>query len=304
MNFKLEQEKRVSEIEEILRRYMPKEEGYYKTVTEAMNYSMMAGGKRIRPMLMLETFRLFGGRDNDILHPFMAAIEMIHTYSLVHDDLPAMDNDEFRRGRKTTHIAFGEATAILAGDGLLTLAFETVARAYEHVNKSLDDSLTVYERIMKSYKILAMKAGINGMIGGQVIDIESEGKSINKDMLDTMYKLKTGGLIEASMMIGAILAGATAKEVDAIENIAGDIGLAFQIRDDILDVISSDKILGKPIHSDEKNFKSTYVTIMDIEQAKYEVEKVTDRARKAYESLPYENEYLEALIIELINRKK
>src|SRR5690554_4797483 len=201
MNFKLEQEKRVSEIEEILRRYMPKEEGYYKTVTEAMNYSMMAGGKRIRPMLMLETFRLFGGRDNDILHPFMAAIEMIHTYSLVHDDLPAMDNDEFRRGRKTTHIAFGEAMAILAGDGLLTLAFETAAKAFNMVDDTLEEAHIIYKRIIRALQILSSKAGIHGMIGGQVIDIESEGHPISKDRLDIMYLLKTGALIEASMMI-------------------------------------------------------------------------------------------------------
>lgn len=304
MNFELEQAKRLAEIEDILGSYLPKEEGFYKTVMEAMNYSMLVGGKRIRPMLMLETFRLFNGKDIGVLHPFLTAIEMIHTYSLVHDDLPAMDNDEYRRGGKTTHVVYGEAMAILAGDGLLTYAFETAISAYDKANEDTDDELTVYRRIMRAIKILATKAGIHGMIGGQVIDMESVGISITKDRLDMMYELKTSALIEAAMMIGAVLAGADDDEIDIIENIAGDIGLAFQVRDDILDVISSDKVLGKPVHSDEKNNKSTYVALMNIDDARSEVAHVTDRAKKAYESLPYENEYLEALIIMLINRKK
>lgn len=304
MNFELEQEKRLTEIEAILGGYLPKEEGCYKTVMEAMNYSMLVGGKRIRPMLMLETFRLFKGKDVGVLHPFLTAIEMIHTYSLVHDDLPAMDNDEYRRGRKTTHVVYGEAMAILAGDGLLTYAFDTAIRAYDKVNKDTDDELSVYRRIIRAIKILSAKAGIHGMIGGQVIDMESVGISVTKDRLDLMYELKTSALIEAAMMIGAVLAGADDIEIDIIENIARDIGLAFQIRDDILDVISSDKVLGKPVHSDDKNNKSTYVALLNIEDAKSEVAHVTDRAKKAYESLPYENEYLEELIIRLMNREK
>lgn len=304
MSFELEQSKRLSEINDILEGYLPKEEGYYKSVMEAMNYSIRAGGKRIRPMLMLETFRLYNGSHIDILYPFMAAIEMIHTYSLVHDDLPALDNDEYRRGRKTTHIEYGEAMAILAGDGLLTLAFETAAGAYNKVNEAARDALDIYRRIMRAYKVLSIKAGIHGMIGGQVIDIEFVGKSVTKERLDMMYLLKTGGLFEASMMIGAILAGANDEEVDIIEGIAGDIGLAFQIKDDILDVTSSDIILGKPVRSDEKNDKPTYVAIMDLDQAKETVAYVTDRAKKAYESLPYKNEYLKELIIKLINREK
>ena len=304
MSFDLEQEKRQIEINETIKEYLPKEEGYYKTLMEAMNYSINAGGKRIRPMLMLETFRLFNGKDTDILHPFMAAIEMIHTYSLVHDDLPALDNDEYRRGRRTTHIEYGEAMAILAGDGLLTLAFDTAASAYSLVDEKALDALLKYRRIMRAYKVLSMKAGIHGMIGGQVIDIEFVGKTVTKDRLDMMYLLKTGGLFEASMMIGAILAGADDEELDIIESIAGDIGLAFQIKDDILDVTSSDVILGKPVHSDERNNKPTYVAIMDLEQAKKEASYVTERAMKAYESLPYENDFLKELIIKLINREK
>lgn len=304
MSFELEQKKRLSEINEILKGYLPKEEGYYKSVTEAMNYSIGAGGKRVRPMLMLETFRLFNGSYFDILYPFMAAIEMIHTYSLVHDDLPALDNDEYRRGRKTTHIEYGEAMAILAGDGLLTLAFETAAKAYDKVDEALLDALSIYKRILKAYRILAKKAGIHGMIGGQVIDIEFVGNSVTKERLDMMYLLKTGALFEASMMIGAVLAGARDEEVNIMESIAGDIGLSFQIRDDILDVTSSDLILGKPTHSDERNNKPTYAALMGIEQAKKEVAYATDRARRAYESLPYKNDYLKELIIKLINREK
>lgn len=304
MSFEQEQTKRQTEINEIIQRYLPKEEGHYKTLMEAMNYSIRAGGKRIRPMLMLETFRLFNGKYIDILHPFMTAIEMIHTYSLVHDDLPALDNDEYRRGRKTTHIEFGEAMAILAGDGLLTLAFETAAGAYDKVDVKALDAPNIYRRIMRAYKVLSMKAGIHGMIGGQVIDIEFVGKSQTKDRLDMMYLLKTGALFEASMMIGAILAGANDEEVSITQSIAGDIGLAFQIKDDILDVTSSDAIIGKPVHSDEKNDKPTYVAIMDLARAKEEVSYVTDRARKAYESLPYKNEFLRELIIKLINRDK
>jgi len=304
MNFDAELKQKTGEIENIILKFLPKEEGIYKNLMEAMNYSVLAGGKRLRPMLMLETFRLFGGKNESILHPFMAAIEMIHTYSLVHDDLPALDNDELRRGRKTTHVVYGEALAILAGDGLLTYAFETVSKAFEAVDDNDDKAHTVYKRILKAINILAEKAGIHGMIGGQVIDIESEGRRIEKDTLDLMYRLKTGALIQASMMIGGVIAGAKDEEIRTIEAIAKDIGLAFQIRDDILDVISDDKTLGKPVHSDEKNEKCTYVSLMNIEQAKEEVAKVTERAIKAYKFLPYKNEFLEELIIKLINRDK
>lgn len=304
MNFDIELKKRTTEIENIIRKYLPKEEGLYKNLMEAMNYSVLGGGKRLRPMLMLETFRLFKGKDETILYPFMAAIEMIHTYSLVHDDLPAMDNDEYRRGRKTTHVVYGEALALLAGDGLLTYAFETVSNVYNTIDNTKDDVQVVYKRIMRAVNILAAKAGIHGMVGGQTIDIESEGRPVAKETLDKMYRLKTGALIEASMMIGAVLAGAGEDEICIIENLAGDIGLAFQIRDDILDVTGDDKVLGKPVHSDEKNDKSTYVTLMNLEQANEEVANVTDRARKAYKSLPYNNEFLEMLIIKLINRDR
>lgn len=303
MNLEQEMQNKVNEIEEILKEFLPKEEGYQKTVMEAMNYSLLAGGKRLRPLLMAETFRLFGGQNMAILKPFLAAIEMIHTYSLVHDDLPAMDNDEYRRGRKTTHVVYGEAMAILAGDALLNYAFETAMKAFEVADSFEDDKTQYYDRIARALRVLAEKAGIYGMIGGQVIDIENVGSETDRSRLDHMYKLKTGALIEASMMVGAILAGAHSGEVIEIEKVAGDIGLAFQIKDDILDVTSTQEVLGKPIHSDEKNEKATYVSIMGLERADSEVLLISQRAVQNYLKLPYRNEFLHELILRLVNRE-
>lgn len=295
MDFSDEFKKRQKEIEEIIISYLPKEEGYQKIIFQAMNYSILAGGKRLRPMLMRECFRLFDGKNSNILNPFLAAIEMIHTYSLVHDDLPAMDDDDYRRGRKTTHIVFGEAIGILAGDALLNYAFETALQSFFHS----DD-----KGVAKALKILAKKAGVFGMIGGQVVDVESNDQILTKDKLDFIYKLKTGALIEASMVIGAILAGADEEELLIIEDIALDIGMAFQIQDDILDVISTTEILGKPVHSDEKNNKTTYVSILGIEEAKKEVEKYLNHAMDLLKDMKKSNEFLERLIITLINREK
>jgi len=304
MQFEEEREKRVNKIEQMLLVYLPKEEGYQKTIFEAMNYSVLAGGKRLRPMLMAETFKLFGGQEATLLEPFMAAIEMIHTYSLVHDDLPAMDNDEYRRGRKTTHIVFGEAMAILAGDGLLNYAFETASKAFQTINKlNQNDELEAYKRVAKAHEILAIKAGIYGMIGGQVVDVEDYDGIVDLPRLDFIYCLKTSALIEASMMIGAVLAGANENETRNMEKIARDIGLAFQIKDDILDVTSSPDVLGKPIHSDEKNNKTTYVTLMDVSKASEVVAMISQRALNVYKELPYENEFLETLMLHLINRE-
>lgn len=294
MSFKEELQKRTAEIEEILRKYLPEETGFQKTVLEAMNYSVTAGGKRLRPMLMQETYRMFGG-SGQIIEPFMAAIEMIHTYSLVHDDLPAMDNDEYRRGRKTTHAVYGEAFGILAGDALLNYAFETAAGA-------LSQELSV--RTAGAIQILAKKAGIYGMIGGQTVDVESEGQAVSREKLDFIYRLKTSALIESSMMIGAVLAGASEEETEKIRRTAEDVGLAFQIQDDILDVTSTLEVLGKPIHSDEKNEKTTYVTLKGLEQAKKDVEEISRRALAVLASLDHKNSFLEELITMLITREK
>lgn len=296
MNFKEEYTDRVEKIEKILKKYLPEKGGYQRTIMEAMEYSLMAGGKRLRPMLMWESYRLFGG-EGAAIEPFMAAIEMIHTYSLVHDDLPAMDNDEYRRGRKTTHIVYGEDMGILAGDALLNYAFETACRAFEEESEHA-------LRIGKALKILADKAGIYGMIGGQVVDVQESGKAVSGEVLDFIYRLKTSALIEASMMAGAVLAGAEEGQVSRMEQIAGKTGLAFQIQDDILDVTSTEEVLGKPIHSDEKNQKTTYVTLLGIEQAQKKVEELSNEAIALLHQFTGENAYLEQLLIQLIHRDR
>ena len=283
---------RKKEVEQIVTSFLPKEEGYQKTVLEAMNYSVSAGGKRLRPMLMLETYRMFGGTSK-VIEPFMAAIEMIHTYSLIHDDLPAMDNDEYRRGRKTTHVVYGEAMAILAGDALLNYAFETAASAFV-----LDEGNPA---IGKAFMILASKAGVYGMIGGQVLDVESEGKEIDADTLQFIHIHKTSALLESAMLIGAVLAGAS--EQRTVELAARELGLAFQIRDDILDVTGNTDELGKPVGSDEKNHKNTYVALEGLEKAKEDVKRYSESAIDRLKSLPVRNEFLYELIEELIDRR-
>ena len=293
--FTIQMKTKVAEIEEILKRYLPEAEGYQKVIMEAMEYSLMAGGKRLRPMLMQETCRLFG-EEPETLKPFMAALEMIHTYSLVHDDLPAMDNDDYRRGRKTTHVVYGEAMGILAGDALLNFAFETACKGLmaEPGNPN----------VAKAMQILAQKAGIYGMLGGQVVDVEFEGLPLEREKLDFIYDLKTGALIESSMLIGAVLAGADEEVQNVILQVAGDIGLAFQIQDDILDVTSDIETLGKPIGSDEKNHKTTYVTIRGLEQAQKDVEEISQRALDGLASLKEQNIYLNELVVYLVHRKK
>ena len=295
MCFKEEMNLRVQAIEDILKKYLPEETGYQKIVLEAMNYSVNAGGKRLRPMLMQETFRMFGG-EGETVEPFMAAMEMIHTSSLIHDDLPAMDGDELRRGLPTTWVKYGEDMAILAGDGLMIFAFETAVKAAAMA----DDP----ERVIRAIQILANKTGIYGMIGGQTVDVELTDKPIPKDHLDFIYRLKTGALLEASMMIGAVLAGASKEEVATVEAIAGLVGYAFQIQDDILDVTSTQEVLGKPILSDEKNHKTTYVTGVGLEQAKKDVREMSHRALDLLRGLSCTNDYLEQLIEMLITREK
>lgn len=295
-DFRMLMNKKVREIEDILQEYLPTQKGYQKIIMEAMGYSLLAGGKRLRPMLMKETYALFEGKSK-ALCPFMAAIEMIHTYSLVHDDLPAMDNDDYRRGRKTTHVVYGEDMGILAGDALLNYAFETAFKAFVI---DPEDSLT----IGRALQVLGGKAGIYGMIGGQVIDVKETGHAVPGEVLDTIYELKTAALIEASMMIGAILAGASEEEVKIVEKIAKNVGIAFQIQDDILDVTSTEEVLGKPIHSDEKNEKTTYVTLLGLEEAQKVVEEKSQKAIDLLRDLPGENPYLEQLLLQLIHRDR
>ena len=301
MNFDREMESRVKETEAILKAYLPDESGWARTVMEAMNYSVNAGGKRLRPILMAETYRLFGGTDK-IIEPFMAAIEMIHTYSLVHDDLPAMDNDEYRRGRKTTWVVYGDAMAVLAGDGLLNYAFETALKSFGMPGSDADKKAA-------ALSILAEKAGIHGMIGGQTADIEAEnlGDQVTQEHLLFIHEHKTAALIQAAMMAGAVLAGAEDAQVRLGEKAACEIGVAFQIQDDILDVTSSLETLGKPVGSDAKNQKTTYVTLRGVEAASQEQREMSDHAVKLLESLNqegFQNEFLTELIRSLITRIK
>ncbi len=297
---KIEQEiaVRTEQINALLERYLPKEEGFQKTVLEAMNYSVRAGGKRLRPMLMQETFRLFQGT-TEAVEAFMAAIELIHTYSLVHDDLPAMDNDEYRRGKKTTHAVYGEAMGILAGDALLNYAFETASTAFEREPDN--------PAIGRAFGILAAKSGVYGMVGGQAADVEAgEAGDITMtgELLDFIYRLKTGALLEASMTIGAVLAGASQKQQEVIEQIAAKVGMAFQIQDDILDVTGTQEVLGKPIGSDEKNHKVTFVTLKGIENSQNEVQRLSEEAIELLLGLGGETDFLQRLIQYLIHREK
>ena len=296
MNFSSEMKKRVTEIKSIIERNLPEEEGFQRTLLEAVNYSMLVGGKKLRPLLMQQTYAMFGGRSKAI-EPFMTAIEMIHTHSLIHDDLPAMDNDEYRRGKKTTHVVYGEDMGILTGDALLNYAFETACSAFE-----TDPQNSIL--IGRALKILAGKAGIYGMIGGQVVDVRSAGCKISGELLAFIYRLKTGALIEASVMIGAVLAGAKEEEIGKMEEIAGKIGLAFQIQDDILDVTSTTEILGKPVHSDEKNEKTTYVTWKGLEKAKEEAARLTEEAVEELRSIGKECGFMEELLRRLVYREK
>ena len=297
MNFKEELQNRVEHIETILQEYLPNEEGWQKSVIEAMNYSVLAGGKRLRPMLMEETYRLFGGQGKEI-EPFMAAIEMIHTYSLVHDDLPAMDNDEYRRGRKTTHVVYGEAMAILAGDGLLNYAFETALKSFEMDGNAQSKA--------QALTVLARKAGMYGRIGGQTADIEAEnlGDKVTQEHLMFIHAHKTSALIEAAMMIGAILAGADDRQIAEVEKAAYEIGIAFQIQDDILDVTSTLEMLGKPIGSDAKNHKTTYVSLKGLDEAQKEQRELSEHAVDTIRNMGYTNDFLMELITSLVTRQK
>lgn len=299
MDFKSELTSRLEYISEVMGMFLPAEEGYQKTVFDAMNYSVNAGGKRIRPMLMLESAKLFNNFNDDVnieIKPFMAAIEFIHTYSLVHDDLPAMDNDDFRRGQYTTHKKYGHAMGILAGDGLLNYAFEVATAGVVDAKDK--------ERAAKALLVLGTKSGAYGMLGGQVVDVENTGKPLTKEQLDFIYEKKTAALIEASFMVGAIMAGADEEEINRIEKIAKNVGLAFQIQDDILDVTSTTDILGKPVLSDEKNEKTTYVTLYGVEKAREYVREYTEEAIKLLDSFTKHNEFLKELIISLIDRVK
>lgn len=258
---------------------------------EAMAYSLLNGGKRIRPVLALEFCNACGGRVEDVLH-FALAVEMVHTYSLIHDDLPCMDNDDIRRGKPSNHIAFGYANALLAGDGLLTLAFEKIA-----------DSHLSAEKKIEAVSVISKAAGFCGMIAGQVMDLDNENKTVPLDVVRHTDNLKTGEMIKAACLMGCIAAGADDEMKKAALTYAENIGLAFQIIDDILDVTSDVETLGKPIGSDNENDKSTYVSLLGIDNAKSLAESLTDEATQALKIFGKKGGFLKDLALNLLNRK-
>ena len=294
MNFKEELAARTARAEEVLARYLPPEEGPAKELGQAMRYSLLAGGKRLRPVLIAETFAVFGG-EGPVAEPFMAGMEMIHTHSLIHDDLPALDNDDLRRGRPTTHRVYGEAAAILAGDALLNYAYETMVRAF---GMTADPA-----PVIRALGIVAEKTGIGGMLGGQSVDVALEGKPIPADILSYIYENKTAALIEASMMAGAALAGADEADMAVLCQAAGRIGVAFQIRDDILDVEGDEAALGKPVHSDEKNNKTTCVTLYGLAEADRRVQLLSGEALALLSGLKADTSFLQELTRAMTTRR-
>lgn len=300
MNFDEKLKEKTGEVEKLLSVWLPKPEGFQGKVLEAMNYAVSAGGKRLRPLLMKESAALFGEAGEE-LACFMAAIEFIHTYSLIHDDLPALDNDDYRRGQKTTHVVYGEDIAVIAGDGLLNFAYETALCAFGKA-VTIED----YQRIELAVKILGRKAGVYGMVGGQCADLlaEKPETEVTEDLLLFIHENKTAALIQAAMMIGAVLAGADETAYMQMERCAGNIGVAFQIQDDILDVTGSMEVLGKPTGSDEKNHKLTYVALHGLEESKRQVEALSGEAVEILRAFPHRNVFLETLVEQLIYREK
>lgn len=290
MKNKLERDTKI--VNEALIKYMAHEDNPQSKIYEAMEYSLYAGGKRLRPVLMLETAKMCRGDTKTVL-PFACAMEMIHTYSLIHDDLPAMDNDDLRRGMPTSHKKFGEAVAILAGDALLNKAFEIVSSVRD----------TKPERVLRAISMLANSSGTEGMIGGQVVDIESEGKEIELAELKYLHLLKTGAIIRSACTIGAVLAGADEAEIKAVDEFAANLGVAFQIRDDILDCTGTQEELGKPIGSDEAGDKNTYVKLLGLTKSEELVKEYSQKAISALEIFGERAEFLKWLSSYLIERK-
>lgn len=319
-------ETKVEIVEKVIRRYLPAQEGYAGKVIEAMNYSVLAGGKRLRPMMMAETGGMYGAR-TELLEPFMAALEMIHTYSLIHDDLPAMDNDQYRRGRKTTWAVYGEGMAVLAGDGLLNYAYETALRAYDAAADGAEKDC-----VFAAMNVLAKNAGIYGMVGGQCADIQTDigsgtGKkaasgadsdpegndpagqvrepvAVDEEMLEYIQRKKTACLIESALTIGAILGAAPEEDIRALDSIGVDIGLAFQIEDDILDVTGNQEEMGKTLGKDAEEGKATYVSMHGLDGAKAKVHELTNHALQQMDSLSMDDAFLRALIRHLMTRTK
>ncbi|MBQ6631141.1 MAG: polyprenyl synthetase family protein [Romboutsia sp.] len=294
MEFKQALKERANQVESLLKQYMPKEEGYQKTIIEAMNYSLNAGGKRLRPILAMEACSIVGGNIEDVI-PFAVAIEMIHTYSLIHDDLPALDNDDLRRGKKTNHIVFGEDMAILAGDALLNYAFEVM------LSNSIDKENP--NKYLKAINEIAKTSGIYGMIGGQVVDIQSENKKISKEKLDYIHNNKTAAIIIGCMRAGATIGNATEEQLENITKYAKNIGLSFQIVDDILDIIGDESKLGKKVGSDIENHKSTYPSLIGLEESKKVAYELIEEAKNSIKLIDSNAKFLNGLADYIIDRE-
>lgn len=300
MSFSEELKTRTGKVEQIIQEYLPEEKGYAKTVIEAMNYSIGAGGKRLRPLMMMEAHILVGGTGK-LIAPFMAAIEMVHNYSLVHDDMPELDNDELRRGCETTWKKYGSGMGLLAGDALLNYAMETALKAFD-----LAETEVEFIRVSLALKVLFNNSGIYGMIGGQCADVEAEakGSTVDNNLLLYIHENKTAALIEAALVIGALLGGADEEATSLLGRVGYNIGVAFQIQDDILDVISTDEELGKPVGSDERNEKATYVSLNGLDKSKEAVERISNEALTILYSFDNRNVFLEELVASLVGRRK
>lgn len=295
IEFGLEFEVKKAEMDALVKSFAPEMKGDESLIAEAINYSLLAGGKRIRPLIIKEVYELFGGENKKLAGPFMAAIEMIHTYSLIHDDLPAMDNDDFRRGRPTNHNVYGEALAILAGDGLLNYAYETALRSFQAAS-----SVKEYESVIKALRILSESAGIHGMVTGQVMDMNLSVANRTKETVEKMYLLKTGALLRASFMIGATLAGVSEADIEKMKETGEAVGLAFQLKDDMLDAHGDEKATGKSL-SDEKNEKLTLYRLLGAEKAKELMESLSKTAKENLEEKMKQSKNYDGFILRLIN---
>lgn len=309
MNFEEKYNSFVDTINKALDKYVVEKQTPERKIYNAMKYSLMAGGKRLRPVLSLAVTELLNGNIKEVL-PFACAIEMIHTYSLIHDDLPCMDNDDYRRGRLTNHKVFGESLAVLAGDALLNYAFEIMLESCMKQKEGSSDCAHNYKSSIpldlkvNAMGIIANAAGVSGMIGGQVVDIESEGKKISKDLLMYMHRCKTGALIKSCVVSAAVLSNAGKEELKCLEKYAENIGLAFQIKDDILDVEGDSKVLGKPTGSDQVNEKSTFVSLYGMNQSKRMLVDITSNAINSLEIFREKADFLKKLADYLIERQK
>jgi len=289
----------LSKIEKLIESFFYNEDELNKNVIKASNEAIRNGGKRIRPLIMFETYKAISGDEcsEEIIAPFLAAIEMIHTFSLIHDDLPAMDNDRLRRGKPTTWVSYGEDMAILAGDMLSVQAFEIISKKMQET-----DDFNILKRMSRAMYTLARATGAFGMIGGQCVDVEYSGKKMTEDVMKYTYALKTGALLTASFVLGGILAGANETEVGLLKKAGSYVGEAFQIRDDYLDIVADEKELGKPTHSDEKNLKITYVNIFGTDESLRRIVSLSENAKKCLSEVRGDMSSVVEIIDMMVNR--